>query len=88
MWPAVRGLAVLGQANVVERAVLTRGHDIAHLPPEITRQLAVVGRGDDAFGWEGTQEPGWEATRGQLGLAVPRRHEHHQPIDLAASDGL
>jgi hypothetical protein len=87
----IRSAALLSDRSADAREHLPnswRGHQVAHVAAEVGRQVAVVARRDDLAGRVLAQVARRETPRRQLALAVAGRHEDHQPVDLAALDGL
>jgi hypothetical protein len=62
--------------------------EVAYIAPEVVRKVLAVGRSDDRPSRVAAEKKGWEDLRRKQALSVPRRHEHHQALDLATLDGL
>ncbi len=86
--PAIGSRAVRGQARVEQGAIALVVHDVAHVTPEVGGEVGVIARSNDVPGRVGAEKPRREAAACQLRLAVARRHEDQEPLDLTTRNGL
>ena len=78
-------LAIRCQRHAAEHlAKLRFGDDVANIPPEVIGKVAVVTRRDNLPLRIAPQTPRREPLASQLRFAVPRRHEYHKAVNVAA----
>src|SRR5215472_14557193 len=86
--PTSARLAVFGELHVKHLRIFFRFHEIAHVAAEIFRERKARRCRDEVLVGMPTEVPRGEASRCQLALAVARRYQQHESVDLAALDAL
>src|SRR5262249_6407453 len=86
--PAAACLTVLGQTSVKNFCVFRSIDRVSHITAKILTQRGRRTRTNELQLGMAAEYPGGKASARKLALAMPRRHQQHQSVNLAARYAL